>query len=393
MRPESENNKDWEKTLREETFDFPEATWQRMENDLRGFLASQARGTVPERPQTWRQKITGWMMRPAARWGVGLVGMALLITVFLGPRVLTAKPGGFAWVPGQVIESQGHREWDWRASRCRIFGDGARLRLRQATSNEIEIALERGVAKFQVDHRNPQEAFTVSVGECQVHVVGTTFTVGIDSLKQWVSVEEGKIRFQEPNGERMVGKGQSRICKEVIDGNRRTVVPDSLAGQAPTAPKPKFEPVSVSPAPIAEVIEVPSCQSGMDCIPQLAKFVRTYPNHVLAPEIALRWARLAAGKGDVRDALVAYRFASSQGKTSEIARLEVFELRVHQMGQAKEVVDSLDPWIASLGSGTATWRAALRLRQEVARRTGEIEVAKRLESQLQLMPQAQSGSR
>ena len=394
MSRKPEDIKDWEKVLAQTSFDLPEASWQRMENDLRAFLAAESRKSATAKVATdaWYAKLLGWFSRPVGRWGVALSCLALVAAVFYGRSTMSAQPATFAWIPGQVLEGEGRQDWNWTQGRCRIQGNNTRLVLNKSTGNEIGIELERGEATFQVDHRRPEEAFSVKVGDCQVHVVGTTFTVGIDSLRQWVAVEEGLIRFEGPKGRRMVAQGESGVCSELgsgIGASRDTVFPDAPA-QASAA-------VAVAPGAGAKqvpVVAVPSCTSGESCIQELSAFVRGHADHSAASEIALRWARLAAAKGDYRDAQVAYAFAIARGDaTADIARLESYGIRIRSMNQSKGMADSLDPWIERLPVGGAVWREALTLRKDVARRAGDVATVARIESRLQSTPKAEIGDR
>lgn len=383
--------RDWEKTLREGMFDLPEATWQRMENDMRGFLAERSREAAHPTPISWRQRLAAWMALPALRWSGVLASLGLIALFVSGRHTLEATPQAFVWMAGESIESKGRAEWIWDAGRCRISGIDTKLLLSQASSKEIRIVLERGEATFHVEHRQPHEAFSVKVGDCQVHVVGTTFSVGIDSLKQWVSVEEGRVRFESDRGQRFVDQNQSSLCRES----------GGTAIASISAP-------AVAPVPVSAIVEsskanvssrgmemaAPSCHEGDACIAELSNFVRTHPHHKAMPEVALRWARLASKKGDHRDALVAYAIAlETDRRNASLIRLEWFRTKVSGLGQTVEVSDSLDRWIESLPKAGAIWRSAVGLRQEVARRMGDEATVERMESQLRSPPQAESGGR
>lgn len=386
------NGADWEKTLREGSFDLPEATWQRMENDMRAFLAARSREAARPLAPSWRERLSTWLALPSLRWGVGLASLALIGLLVLGNRAGFLQPGDLAWSAGESLEAAGLSRWNWKEGRCRIEGTDAKLVLRTASAGDIRIGLERGEATFRVEHRRPEESFTVDLGDCQVHVVGTVFTVGVDSLKQWVAVEEGKIRFANAVGQRLVGKGQSSVCGEWGSERPQTeavAVPEPVAEPAPVA---VATPSKTVPVPAKTDIAVPSCLAGDACIAELSDFVRNHPDHPAVGQVALRWARLASGKGDHRDALVAYATALEKDPSaSSLTRLEWYRTKVIGLGQTAGVADSLDRWIGSLPAGGAVWRDAVGLRREVARRLGDESTVKRLEAQLQSPPRAETG--
>ena len=84
MSRKPEDIKDWEKVLAQTSFDLPEASWQRMENDLRAFLAAESRKTAPAKVATEGRyaKLLGWFSRPVGRWGVALSCFSLVAAAF-----------------------------------------------------------------------------------------------------------------------------------------------------------------------------------------------------------------------------------------------------------------------------------------------------------------------
>jgi hypothetical protein len=381
---------DWEKTLREGRFELPEASWQRMENDMRAFLAARSREAAHPKAPTWRERLVGWLATPSLRWGAGLASLIVIGLLVVGGRAGFLKSDALAWVPGQTIGAPGSAHWNWKRGRCTIDGANAKLVLREAKESGIQIDLLEGEATFHVEHRRLDESFSVKLGDCQVHVVGTVFTVGVDSLKQWVSVEEGKIRFENDRGQRMVGKGQSSVCGEW--GNAGVpLVQESVAATVPVA-VPVADPAKSATPPAKTEIVVPSCLAGDACIAELSNFVRSHPEHPAVAQIALRWARLASAKGDHRDALVAYGVAMEKDPNpSSLTRLEWYRTKVMGLGQTAGVSDSLDRWIEGLPKAGAVWRDAVGLRREVARRSGDETTVKRLDAQLQSPPRAETG--
>jgi hypothetical protein len=383
----SSGSRDWEKTLREGMFDLPEATWQRMENDMRGFLAARAREAALPKVPTWRERLVGWLASPSLRWGAGLASAAVVGMLVVGHRAGFPSSEALAWLPGQTLEARGSSHWNWKDGRCEIEATDAKLLLGASTDRDIRIELVEGEATFHVEHRRPDESFSVELGDCQVQVVGTVFTVGIDSLKQWVAVEEGKIRFRNRQGHRMVEEGQSSVC-----GEWESAVATAPVATPEPAAVPAAEPSKTTAVPVKTEIVAPSCLAGDACIAELANFVRNHPDHPSVAQVALRWARLASAKGDHRDALVAYAAAlAKEPNPSSPTRLEWYRTKVLGLGQTAQVADSLDGWIESLPKAGALWREAVGLRREVARRQGDEATVKRLDAQLQPPPRAETG--
>lgn len=386
-------DRDWERTLHEKSFDLPEETWQRMENDLRGWLARSRREAEAPAAIPWTDRIRGWL--PTRAWGAS--GALALGVLALGALLWTSSArSGFArfsWLPGQALDARGPANWNWSAKRCRIEGLDARLVLAKDSGGAVDIHLERGEATFHVEHRRSDESFTVAMGDCKVHVVGTVFTVGADSLRPWVRVQEGRIRMEQSAGNTFVEGGKAAACREPTG---RFVLQTALPAihLADHTPAPTSRQDLGRKAPDAsDSVQVPSCREGVACIRILSEFVRIHPRHPAAPEVALRWARLASKSGDSRDALVAYAIASTSSAQADIAHLESLRLRVEHLSQEREVADSLDQWTGKLREGTPIWKEAWTLRADVARRLGDVAAAKRAKDILQAPSTAESGGR
>ena len=374
--------RDWERTLKETTYDLPEETWQRLENDLRGWLARETRTAA--RPRTWYEPV----LNGFRSWRVGFAGAVAAIAIAFGAW-FWISPDRLSWAPGQALDVQGNARWNWTARRCRIEGRNARLVLASEGENEVGIVLERGEATFHVQHRRPDESFTVDLGDCKVHVVGTVFTVGVDSLRPWVAVQEGRIRLEHPGFQRYVDAGQKSTCRESPVPGASVAVESLPPTAVATAPAPPVAAAPVAKAP--DSVVVPSCQEGAACIRTLSDFVRAHPDHPATAGVAMRWARLASRGGDSRDALVAYGIASTSPALVDQARLESLGIRSEQLSQDKAVADSLEAWIPHLRVGSATWHQAWSLRAEVARRLGDAESAERARKALVAPATAESG--
>lgn len=386
-------DRDWERTLQEKSFDLPPETWQRMENDLRGWLAKSAREASAPAPSTWRDRIRHWL--PHRAWNVsGALALgALAIGTLLWTSSVRSAHAQFSWLPGQVLDVHGPANWNWNAGRCRIVGSDARLVLAEHRDGVVDIRLERGEATFHVDHRRKDESFSVEMGDCKVHVVGTVFTVGVDSLRPWVRVQEGRIRLEHPSGSRLVDGGQIASCRERTGIPATHSEPTVASGAPPAPPVGTSHPDRHRDRAVGDSVQVPACREGASCIRILSEFVRVHPSHPAVSEVALRWARLASRTGDFRDALAAYAIASTSPAQAGTSRLEALRLREEHLSQEREVADSLDRWIPDLKTGSSLWRGAWTLREDVARRLGDASASARARDALHTPATAESGGR
>lgn len=374
--------RDWERTLREDQYDLPAETWQRMENDMRGWLAAQARSAnATPRPASAPWWAT--LLRPS-RWGVALAGLAIAGVVF------HFKPGAtddLAWRVGQQLSFDGEHSTEWTAARCEVQGTGAQLTLARLDDQTVQLRLDRGQATFHVQPRRAGETFQVDLTkDCQVQVVGTVFQVGVDSVNAWVAVKEGRVRLQASQEGQFVDQGGRAQCPvaeaapRMAGVNQETPAKDSVSTPVVGA--------VTSPSPLA----VPTCNEPGPCVAVLSAFVRQHPEHPAVSEVSLRWGRLAARGGDPRDALVGYSHVRSP-VLMPMARLEALQLRAREFGEAKAVADSLDRWLAGLKPSDRIWKPVAQARLEIYRRQGDDSGARKLQEQISGTTTAESRGR
>ncbi|MBK9578672.1 MAG: FecR domain-containing protein [Fibrobacterota bacterium] len=374
--------RDWERTLREDQYDLPAETWQRMENDMRGWLAAQTRSanaTSRPAPAPW------WatLLRPS-RWGVALAGLAIAGAVF------HFQPGAtddLAWQVGQQLSFDGERSTEWTEARCEVQGTGAKLTLARLDDQSVQLRLDRGQATFYVQPRRAGETFQVDLTrDCQVQVVGTVFSVGRDSLNAWVAVQEGRVRLQASQEGQFIDQGGRAQCPVAQAAPRVT----SANQEAPAKDTSRI--AEVVAAPVSNAIAVPSCNEVGPCVAVLSAFVRQHPDHPAVSEVSLRWGRLAARGGDPRDALVGYSHVRSP-VLMPMARLEGLQLRAREFGEALAAADSLDRWLAGLRSSDRMWKPVAQARLEIYRRQGDDSGARKLQEKISGTTTAESRGR
>ena len=158
------------------------------------------------------------------------------------------------------------------------LGSGGRLVPRASTAARLELVIERGRARFEVQPQRGR-VFAVSAGGMRVEVVGTVFSVERGEREAAVSVEHGRVRVRAgdlPGGERILGAGESlRVPAPAAPG-----ASDSAQTPAPT--------VTAEAAP-------PSATVASDVAPDVAPAPAARPEPV---QVASPAFRAAVARGD-----------------------------------------------------------------------------------------------
>ena len=79
-------------------------------------------------------------------------------------------------------------------------GAGSQLALTRSEADDVALTLERGTLAVRASHR-PRKGFVVHTGGVLVTVIGTVFGVTNDADVVEVSVSEGRVKIELPNGE------------------------------------------------------------------------------------------------------------------------------------------------------------------------------------------------
>lgn len=85
----------------------------------------------------------------------------------------------------------------------------------ESTGSDTRLRVEKGSARFEVEHLQAGESFQVRTGQVLAEVVGTRFAVAADGACSSVSVAEGRVKVTEENGGiRSLGVGEEgRFCR------------------------------------------------------------------------------------------------------------------------------------------------------------------------------------
>lgn len=89
-------------------------------------------------------------------------------------------------------------------------GGGSQVTLTRSDADDVALTLERGMVAVRASHQ-PRKDFVIHTGGVSVHVVGTVFGVTNDADAVEVSVTEGKVRVELPNGEQLFVEPGQRL--------------------------------------------------------------------------------------------------------------------------------------------------------------------------------------
>lgn len=359
---------DWESQLRGLEYDLPKERWARLEVDLLRRIREPE--IVPGRMQRiaawWQRQLGGFKPAPVAAGFACLflaMGWWFLRSHENVPVVARLKTLD-SWATGAVLHSDTLESMAWTAARCTVSFKGDVRRL--ASAEGARLRLEKGTVRFGVQPRLAGESFAVEFGDCRATVVGTAFSLQVDSSGSRASVEHGKVRIDGPRG--LLGfltQGQSMVCREGIGSSKGTSTQEAAIKVLPV-PK-----VSVAPHAVVNDLEWDAlwngCKAPSDrCLENLADFLRKHPTGEKAAKAAHLWAERAKARGDFRDALYALDLAAhaDAGELSFQARLDACTLKAGELHQEAQALKDLDGLLGSLPDGARKMRAT-RLRAQL----------------------------
>jgi transmembrane sensor len=174
---------------------------------------------VKRRPRTLRRALVPTLVAVAA------------VMIVIGERMPWAHRGvqpanqaadahvALRWSNGDALSASSAVEVaPGAAKRVLALSDGTRVELASgsrlvpssSTPEAVELALERGEARFEVAPQGTRR-FEVQAGALRVRVVGTAFTVTRDRVADVarVAVEHGRVRVYTPAGEASLGAGDA----------------------------------------------------------------------------------------------------------------------------------------------------------------------------------------
>lgn len=370
MRPEQ----DWERLLGETLFDLPKERWAALEVDL------LRRVREPEAAKVgWLERMSAWWQASFRPLAVGVSMAGLLISVgwwmLRSPAAPMPAQAGIQrlerWEAGEVLHSDTLRTLAWGGARCTLSlqGDVRRLESEEGT----RLRLESGSVRFGVEPRRPGEVFSVEFGSCKATVVGTAFTLRVDSAGSWAGVEHGKVKVETGSGwSRFLVKGEGWSCREPAAAAPARSESPTPSGTGSVAAGNAVPRQAVAKGDLEWKTLWEGCKNPSDrCLEGLAAYLREHPTGARAAQAALLWADRSQQAGDLRDALYALDLAAhaQAGEASFEARLRIVSLKARELRQKDLALKELDALLGSLADEGQMSRAR-SLRQELGGEKG-----------------------
>jgi hypothetical protein len=366
------SERDWEAELGQREFDFAKERWARLEVDL------MRRIREPVTAPTWRERLvarvrewSAWL-RPAPV-AAGLASLFLSLAWWTlrehkAPVTMVAMEEIHGWQAGEILHSDTLKIMNWIAARCTLALEGDVMRLADGKGEHLR--LEKGRIRLAVHPRAEGEVLDVEFGQCKATVVGTAFTLQVDSLGSKAWVEHGKVRVDGPGWSRFLTQGQSLVCGDLQVAGP-TLIREPLADSTPVVASKPSPSVKRAPSSDREWDELWSrCRTPSEkCTEALATYLQTHPKGERAAKAAGLWADRSLARGDFRDALYALDLAAQAdaGELSFQARLKACTVKARDLQQTNQALKELDQLLESLPEGARRTRA-LQLRTEFAAR-------------------------
>jgi transmembrane sensor len=316
--------------------------------------------------------------RFARQWGVIAAGISpqrgalfglprrAALVVFLAGALATVAVV-FAWrhgntaapFDGAAIETAASAHtWTMPDGAEIAMSDQTRLRVLKWSPERVVVELERGEARFDVPHVDGR-VWLVQVGDFEVRVVGTRFTVrggASPSDGVGVSVERGRVEVasrSRPHDVRMLGAGESWHADASPRAAASALPPAAAAPDDSGAGAVADAPAASEPAASATDAAPPSSPSW-ETLARERRYKDAYD--ALGPqgfssalaganaERLLRLAEVARAAGHARDADRAFDALRRRFRGDARAGLAAFELgrlRMDSLGDASGALEAL----------------------------------------------------
>ncbi len=171
-------------------------------------------------------------------------------------------------------------------------GGASQLALTRSEADDVALTLERGSLAVRASHQ-VRKGFVVHSGGLSVNVVGTVFGVSNDSEQVEVTVIEGKVRVELPDGEtvfvtpgqrlRFDSKSQKSKTLKLTDANERELNEVAAVADATTSVEKQAVVAAVGGAPSAPPML--TARGTPRSLPRLSA-AESKARQVQAPEVA-----------------------------------------------------------------------------------------------------------
>lgn len=328
--------------------------------------------------------------RPLIFVTAGLVAAVLIAVLALWPSDVPIALDGVA-VTTPLLETQG--TYSVGADQLSLTA-GSAVRVLSHTPRRVALQLDRGTLTAAVNHRRPDQSFTVSVSGFQVSVIGTRFSVSVVADGFSVQVDEGHVQVSGTQS-RLYDVRSGEILR-VMKGEA-TLLP-TLQVPEPPLDAGVTEPVEevddeAAPLPMRTVKPATlekwrrAALSGQ-CETVIAGARRALVSNANQSEVWRVLADCQRMSGHSRDAIAAYQRVVAMGRPDEAdrARLFVADLQL-QSGNAIEAVRALQLYLAhspqpplEAAARVKLAQAYLRLGQRTAAKAELVRVTQKLGS-------------
>lgn len=204
-------------------------------------LAAAARSDVPA--VDWRRVDAGLRAattRPATSplwWLVPAGALAALLTMILWPRAVHQGGGSHTHSPaGATVSAEGAPTHEVLADGSTLTAPStARMQMVANARDAVVVRLIEGELTADVSKRAERRAFVVQVGDAEIRVLGTRFSVRVAAEGALVSVSRGVVQVTDATGVVAVLRaGAQQMVATRVQATPPETAQESAAGAGPT---------------------------------------------------------------------------------------------------------------------------------------------------------------
>ena len=319
--------------------------------------------------------------------GRGVAGVSAALALAAGVWLWSQKSADLSGAAPAVASATTPGERDFAlpdGSQVRLLGVGSKVEVLEQTAALVRTKVGAGGARFDVRH-DPARVFEVESGDVKVRVLGTAFSVALESGLTRVAVERGAVRVQWTGGQAFLSAGQSGLY------------PPPAAAEAS---KPVAEPASDLAGSVAE--EAASWRKlakrgayvdaykALGPVASTSKSVRDEPADLM---LAADVARLSRHPGEATRFLSRVSDGFPRDKRAPLAAFTLGRVLLEDLGQPGRAADAFRraQQLAPKGPLAAD---ALAREVDAAQRAGQVDRARQVAARyVELYPEGPQAQR